>query len=289
MLSEERLKSEQSTDQTATDNVSPNEEVTVSDDHWSKALPEDLAGHGDVKGSKSLQDFVGRYIEHRGALSRSIMLPNPEAGEEELDKFYEKLTKVPHVARLPQPEDKEGWGDLYRKMGVPEKPEGYEIEDEKLAEKLHGLNLNKTQAARVKELFDTSITGQKESRDAEYAKGQASLQDEWGDAYEQRMIAATKVIKDFGGDDIFKFLAESGEGNNPAMAKMMYGIAKVMHGKKMPRGDNTSAQYGLDKAELQARIESIRNNKSDAYHNASHPDHDARVATVEKMYEDLLK
>jgi len=257
------------------------------DKHWSEGLPAEMAAHGDVKGSDTLETFVKRYTDNRATMSRSILMPNAEAGDEERDKFYSKLEGVEGVARIPAADDVEGWKKLYPKLGVPESASGYEMENEELANTLHGLNLNSGQARRINELITEKTTSFADLNAEETLVGLDALKNEWGETFEGRAKLATKVLRDHGGDELMSMLEKSGLTNNADIIKLGYALNKTMVAKKLTRGENETATYGGSKDEINEKIASVMANQSDPFHIKSHPDHSRRVDTVLKYYEEL--
>jgi hypothetical protein len=254
---------------------------------WSDGLPEELRSYGDIKESKSLEDFARRYQQHRSTLSKSIVMPSDEAGDEEMGEFYAKLQKIKGVARMPDSPESEGWADIHSKMGVPQDADGYRIEDKSLASKMFELNLSVNQATEMQKILGETDNVEREKVDAGYKDDMEKLRHKWGESFDKRAVSATKLVQEFGGEQAFAFLSESGEGNNPAMLEMMYALSKKMASGKLEASGNEAEMFGVDREGIKANIASMRNNPKDAFHDASHPDHRSRLKILESYYKKL--
>lgn len=257
---------------------------TPGDTDWKSGLSEDMRNHGDIKAAKSVEDLVGRYIGNREKMSRMINIPSHEAGEQEKAEFYQKLAEIDGVTRIPSNDDKEGWKNLYRSIGVPDTPEAYDIEDAEVAKSLHALDLNGGQAEAVARMLSEAKTTMADQLKATAEEGLANLKGEWGEKWEHNVKAAAMAFKEFGGEEIFEFLAESGLSGRAEMLQMGLNLSQKLRAEKLPIGD-TTARHGMTKAEAQAAIDSIYANLSDPYHDKGHPDHEKRTATMNKYFD----
>lgn len=259
-------------------------DTSSGDFDWKSHLSDDQRSHGDIKGAESLQDLASRFIDQRATISRSVMIPSGEAGAEELGKFYEKLEKIPGVTRIPDNDDKEGWTKFYQRIGVPAEPDNYAIEDKDLAGKLHKLNLNGGQAEAVARMIGESAQTVKDKLETQISDGLGLLKSEWGDGnFERRAQAASMALREIGGNSIFDMLSDTGLANHPEMIKFGFNLSKMLGENKVTVGD-TTAKFGTSKEEAQQSIDSIFQNQADPYHDKTHPDHDARVKTMEQYF-----
>jgi hypothetical protein len=257
--------------------------------HWSEGLPEEMASHGDVKGSENLETFVKRYIDGRSAMSRSIMMPNVESGDDEKNKFYDRLESVDGVVRVPSsPDDAEGWKKTYAKLGVPAESSAYGLSDPDVAAKLHKLNLNGGQATQISEMMESLSKRKAQDFEELSQAGLNEYKDSMGaEKFEHAAKAATKVLRDFGGDGLMDLLEKSGLVNNAELIKFGSALSRTMSDKKLTRGENETVTYGSNKEELESKIAAIRANPQDPFYHKNHPDHARRVDTVTKYYEEL--
>lgn len=258
-----------------------NETPTPADNDWRAGLSEDLRNHGDIKSAESIEDLAKRYTGARAKMSRMVNIPSHEAGTEEMSEFYDKLEAIDGVVRIPETDDKEGWDKLYQRLGVPAEAGLYNIKDEALAGKLHALSLNGGQAEAVARMIDDASQTTKQAMEAAAEESMKELKANWGDAYEHRKKAASIAMMEFGGKEIFDFLAETGLAGRAEMMEFGYNLSKKLADNKLPVGD-TTARHGMSVDEAREAISSIMSNPHDPYHDGSHPDHQKRVDTVEK-------
>jgi len=157
---------------------------------WTAGLNEDLRGYVQTKGFKDPGSVVDSY--------RNM---------EKLLGVKEKLLKLPD-----KDDDAQGWGEIYNKLGRPEKADEYKIEvpkdfgDENFTkwykETAHELGLSRKQAETLSAKWNEFVgKGHKEFSDAEAHKAQAdaeALQKKWGQAHAQNLNIAKQAANAFG-------------------------------------------------------------------------------------------
>lgn len=224
---------------------------------WLESLPEPL------RAEKSLATF-----KDVGALAQSYVETKKLVGSK-----TEGLVRVPGADSKP-----EDVAAFRKAMGVPDTPDGYQINRPELA--LNGnwnpelekqfLALAHQQhlpPATVQSLL--TFYGQMEARKVAEGQRQAqevmtTLRREMGPNYEANLGRANRAVSQFGGEELVTYLAETGLGRHPAMIKTFVNIANAMveSGAMESAGDpGTSAE------EAKAELEAIYADKSHAYNN----------------------
>lgn len=146
---------------------------------WVSGLPENVRGYVANKGFKDPSMVVDAYQN----LERLIGLPK------------ERLLK------LPEKPDDPSWGEIYGKLGRPEKPEGYQLEVPKeggdkafvewAAKNFHELNLTRKQGESLvtkwNELQASKIEAQKTATQQAQESQRATIKKEWGAAYTDKL------------------------------------------------------------------------------------------------------
>lgn len=223
---------------------------------------------------------------------------------EDLGKSYQNLEKLLGREKVPPPlndEDAEGWDRWYKASGRPEKADDYEFErpaalpkgveydeatEKSFREWAHINGLNKRQA---KNLYDGYVKTQIE-RAAEYEKYQTqaqaqakdALQREYGAQYAAKIQKAQAALSKYADPDYYKFLNETGQGNDPRMIRAWIKIGEEMAGDERLKG---AAQPTAAPEDLDRSIASFRTQHQKALYDRDHPDHDLRVKEYNRLFE----
>ena len=190
-------------------------------------LPEEFRGD---KGFEKFQDI--------GALAKSYR---------ETAKFVgaDKATLV----RLPKDEaDAAAWGEVWNKLGRPEKPEGYTFEGmddmpglDAFRVAAHGAGLPAKQAAAVAKWYAEHQAAQRETMRVE---AEGTLKQEWGAAFDERLTSARKALDQFGGEELREWMERSGFGNHPGVIRMFSKVAQQMAEPGALKGGGSGQQPG---------------------------------------------
>lgn len=194
----------------------------------------------------------------------------------------------------------EEWDAFFAKTGRPEKPEGYELkapegipegvwsEDEakEFATMAHKLGLSKKaanalvswQAQRIGKAF----TAQQEQGEMLRNNAIGALKKEWGAAYDEQLKLAKAAAVTFGGDEILQHPLA----NDPVFIKTMAKAGAAISESKLAGGRQGGLQVETPEM-LKSRIGEIRADKSHPYNVATHPNHDAAVKEMARLYEKL--
>lgn len=176
-------------------------------------------------------------------------------------------------------------------MGVPDKPEGYEIKvPEGLPEGVwndaaagqlrswaHELGLTPAQAQGLAERY-AQMGGTAVQQSAEATE--TELRKEWGVAFQAKMKSANEALRSIGGEDLAQYLQTSGLGNHPAMVRAWAKIGEGM-GEDRPAGMGTGRSSGvMTPSEAKAERMKIMGDKESAYWNRRDPAHSMTVQRV---------
>lgn len=258
---------------TGTPAPSPNEPGA-----WRSTLPDDLRSHAGLSKFNDVNSLAKSFVEQE-KIVLSPRLPAPQANWTEKE-----------------------YGELYAKLGRPEKPEGYNFkplenlpegltaspeQDKWFSEKAHKLGLTGPQATALREEFvnfqaeraKVGIEQTKTERAAQEA-GLAKLKSEYGTKWDAAQDAAYRVVEQMGGKEAQEFLSKSGLGNNPVLIRMMIKIGQTLTDHSIITGiPRISGAFNSSPAQAQ---EELRKMDADPEQRkilttASHPQHDALI------------
>ena len=243
------------------------EEVEES---WRDDLPEDIRGDKSIIEIKSVEDMAKSFINGQKMLG----------------------------SRIPIPTDEDSIKEIYQKLGTPENVEGYEINLPKIdnvefhdtdvsgfLEKAHELNLNSTQANALLEFDGQRQAAIAQDRIEHRNAAEASMKQEWGQAYDQNVTIALQAAKAFGDEDFTNFLNETGLGNHPEFIRFAYNIGKEMSEDKLTGEGNPSLIY--TPSEAQEKINEILNDQDHPYHKKDRPGHKEAVQKMAGYFQHL--
>lgn len=205
-----------------TPEVPPKEpKATAENPPWMAQLEGDLKSDKALTKFKTLSELGKSYRELEGRLGKAIVPPGEGATAEEIAAFH-------------------------KKMGRPDKPEDYALENklpkEVLSEemltgfkaKAHELGLSQKAAAdmftwyssKVGEQYNAMIQAQ--NNKVKFAKAQATevLKAEMGPQYDANMALVKRAFARFSDPETTKAINDSGLGNNPLFIKLFHRIGK---------------------------------------------------------------
>jgi hypothetical protein len=222
-----------------------------------------------------------------------------------LAKAHLELEKKLGEPKLPMPTatwtEKE-YGDLYGKLGRPDKPEGYTFteikdvpaglqyspeQDTWFKNQAHKLGLSTAQAAKLRDEFVGFQAERAKGIGEQAVKTQAAqeaeltkLKTEYGPKWDASIDGANRVISEYGGKEVADFLSNSPLGNDPRMIRMMVKIANVLQDHSVITGvPRISGAFNASPAAAQAELAKMEADPEarKALTKASHPRHDELV------------
>jgi len=199
------------------------------------------------------------------------------------------------LLKLPKDEaDAAGWGEVFTKLGRPEKPEGYTFDvpaeavpPEVLggfAEAAHGAGLSQKQAAQVLGYYTTTLEAQAVA--ATQAATQA-LQTEWGAAFPDKIHNLTRLLTQAGGPEALAQFNAIGGGRNLVLLKALSKLADAAAEPGALKGGSGGGMGGaLTPAEANQRIQAKKMDPEfmKAYQDADHAGHAGAVQEMAQLY-----
>ncbi len=230
---------------------------------WKQNLTPDYANSPTIKKYADTKDGLNDAI--RSTLDLTQMLGN------------EKVV-------IPKSKDDVKAWELYAKaMGIPEKAEGYQLEDAKLPDSIKELSLNKNQFAEIvhankltpdqakalwnsytqltAQAYEGAMTAHKEKM----TQTINALRAEWGDAYQSKVELGQLVINKFSDNDAMKDYVTATLSSDPNGIKFLAKIGDQFAENKI--GDFQYQRHSLTAEEAQGEIDKIRQNAAHPYNN----------------------
>ena len=191
------------------------------------------------------------------------------------------------------PDDKEGWAAVWKKLGAPDKAEGYAFElakDASDADKAlvsdfqktaHDMGMPKAMAEGAMKWWDGQVKAAVDAQAAAFesarATGEAALRKEWGEAFDQRGREIGKLLADYATPTL-KAELDGKLGNHPELS-MFFGklIDRMAEGGATPRSGEAAGDVGK-LTPAQAAGEARKMEAHPAFRDKSHAEHNAIVA-----------
>lgn len=244
---------------------------------WTGKLGDEFKDNPNLTKYKKIQDLSKSHINAQKMVGkdpdRLVELPSDQASDEAKAEFYKKL-------------------------GVPDDPNGYEFE---LSKELEGVEVDEEAIGKVKqvaqkygvpadkfngllnemlgvqaEVSQAQVEQMQKDFEADYEKAETELRKEWGDDYDRRVNRANRVLHQFGGQEAVE---KSGLANNLDMVRFLDKIADSMSEDKLEGADvapkATPAQIESQIDELMARP---------AYMDGKHPQHQDVTNKVSELF-----
>jgi hypothetical protein len=243
---------------------------TFTPPEWAKGLSveEDILKAPMFSSIKDINDVVkGYYHAQKMVGADKVIVPNKNSSAEE-------------------------WKAYYIKAGLPEKFEDYKLEtpyagtdfEDNLKKKAYELNVRPDQVSELVKLMEDRNNSLIEQYDAEEAQtlkqNQETLMKEWGAAFDRKISDAQKVVKHFGGEEMFKnIMSDPTVANNIHVVKLLAEI-----GGKLNREDTFQQEvvtkFGLTKDEARKKVNEMMGNLTGPYHNKDHAQHKDAIAQM---------
>jgi len=164
---------------------------------WKEQLPEQIREAPYFKNAESPEQVLADLQNAAAWQGNSMRLPGPDAGQEDLQQFHERLMeKVPGLMPTPDPANPETLTHVMAKLGVPEAADGYRLPEGvdiagdalgQLKSQAHKVGLTQAQfEAQLALMTETGASQDAARRDA-LAEQERIIKEEWGPAYTERM------------------------------------------------------------------------------------------------------
>lgn len=240
---------------------------------WFSSIPDDLKAEPSLKTFKDVGTLAKSYIHAQKMIGADkIAIPGKFATEDD-------------------------WGNVYKKLGLPESVDKYEIKHgeqsnldgefvKAFKENAFKSGILPHQAQKLVDFFEqqtqADLASMEKAKQDSLEKNINGLKQEWGAAFEKNVKIAQNVVKKFGDENFTKYLDESGLGNDPQVIKLLSKIgASLGEDKFMAEADK---QYAKTPQELNEEINKVLRDTTHPYYNKEHPNHKAAVEEIQKLY-----
>lgn len=250
-------------DNTATD--------TTTD--WKATLPEELRDDPTIAQVKDVETLARMTVDSQRELGGRIRIPSKDASEDDWSKFWQKFGEIPGVARVPTDPEAGDWSDVLKKMGRPDDPTGYEVEDQAFAKTAHELGLSKKQATKVHELLTKDQSERQVREQQQIEQAVDGLKKKYGQGFERLVGNARTVIglidKANGNTALSDALENTELGKHPAVIEAFGAIAKMLDEPTLNKGEGDrhgfrlSPKEALDRAKELERTEAFKKGEQD--------------------------
>jgi hypothetical protein len=267
---------------------SPKDTTKLSMD-WKNNLPEEVQGWQEVQQSDSPEKFFDQIANMRKRMGQSIRVPGQDAGEDQLNEFYNNLEeKVPGLMRKPNPEDESSIEAAFRAMGMPENPEEYTLQKDDVTDAelkdlqtmAKNIGMTKKQFNKFSEaMLQINRNSSKQFQENIDSERNALLND-WGAATDERMNEILNIAEATGASPAM-VEAIKNKTVDAHTAKWLYQLGQQLGGEEV---NAHIQQKTMAPDEASESINDIMNNSAHPYWDASHPDHDKAVQKVIKLH-----
>ena len=241
---------------------------------WRDSLPSDIRSSIDVE---SVEDLAKGYVNAQQMIGGSIRIPGKDAGQEDWNKFYDKFSEVPGLARY-NPED---LSSLYDAAGRPKSADDYKVDGAppEFLQAAHDAGLNRAQVEALLDFEKNVESAHADLEQQEIDQGINSLKQEWGHSFDRKLEEGQRAVAFL--ENTVPGLAEAleatGAGNHPAMVKVFQALgANLQEGAGFTGSHAASAAMTPYEAKMQ--IQEILSNEQ-------HPYHEGDEAATERFLE----
>ena len=245
------------------------------DGSWFDGFSDEIRNDPTVRKYKSSEELAKAHINLQSKIgAKGVIVPKEGATQEEYDAFYEKLGR-PKTS------------DEYKFTPIENLHESIKItsDGEKAFKDIaHKIGLSQVQADALNKWYLSNINASTknsfEEQDKALKSAEATLRQDWGQGYEQRIKLAQRVVDKFGGEEAKSALKEVG--NNPAVLKMLAEIGSKMSEDSI--GDIGGGNLLMTASQAKQKIAEMANDKTHPVWDESHPMHKEAVEERTRLY-----
>lgn len=225
---------------------------------------------GELNYSNILKSYV--HTKKQVGMNK-VVLPTEHSTAQELDEFYEKLGYKPNEEDY-----------------VVNKAEESKLSDDRISAIKTLARENRLPPAVAQKMVDmmegqanTDITESTKAVTDSIAEGLEGLKTEWGQAYDQNLAVASRVLKEVVNDEsVMAVFADPRVGSNPAVIKALSTIGQKLFAEDGFKGDSNDG--ALSPGDATVRINEIMGDTASPYWNKGHPSHKDVVNEVLKLH-----
>lgn len=278
----------------------PAVEQTTVVTSWKDSLPEDIKSDSTLQDIKDITGLAKSYVASQRMLGNSVRIPGPDASPEARQEFYQKLTNVPGITRLPDPNDKAATDQFYAALGRPESPDKYNFELDQdvnlvpedlqnFKELAHATGLTNEQANKLVAFESARAKAAEQAAMQSREQAVEALKSEWGNDFQNRLTGAKEMVSYYASKypDAVNELINSPAGNNPALLVMLSELYSGMKEKGVVIPNSQSLNYGVSPEEAIQQINEIKENRNHPYWTApaGSPEKEAALAKMSKLFQ----
>jgi hypothetical protein len=257
-------------------NVEPEapEQLAVSfPDNWKEGIPSEFREDPALKAIADVPTLVKSYLSAQKMVGRDkVVVPGKHATEDD-------------------------WTSFFRKAGLPETleeyevtvPEGAQFEDGFISEFKETAFKSGMLPRQVNQLLswyseaNSRAVSEWEQRAAQRQEEQLeALKQEWGQAFNDRVALAKRALNSSGIENVWSWIEDNNKQNDPMMVRLlakfgeMLGEDKIV-GEEAGSGNRTPA-------DVQSEINEILGNPEHPVNVANHPNHQAAVKELQGLF-----
>lgn len=243
-----------------------------ADTSWKDTLPDDLKADPSLGAIHDINSLAKSYVNAQKLVGKEkFVIPGEHATSDD-------------------------WRGVYRKLGLPETietyemkiPEGSNFEDgfvSALKKTAFEQNILPHQISGLLEWYSEANNEQSSKLEERHVADReaeiANLKTEWGEAYQQNVNLAKQALRVSGmGDALFTWLDDSGLDTDPMMVKLMSALGGML-GEDHITSDKQ--QQGLSPDDLDTQIKQIMGDKEHPFNVKEHPNHNQAVQDVMRL------
>lgn len=212
------------------------------------------------------------YVQNKGFKDAKMVLDSYQNMEKLMGAPKERLLKLPENL-----EDKTAMGEVYKRLGMPDKPEDYKLEFAKelgdtkelaawMQKTFFETGVSRKQASEIvakwNEVQLANHAAQVEKFNNQANQEQEGLKKKWGQAFEQNVGIARRAAKEFGLDAETVEKLENVMGFTKVM-ELMNNIGSKLGEAAFHTGNNhVNAGYKLTPEAAQNRIKTLREDQA---------------------------
>lgn len=217
--------------------------------------------------------------------------PDTKEGMNEAIKSHLSLERMLGHEKIPIPkgkDDAEGWAMFSKALGIPDKPDGYNLQDAQTPEGLKGVTFDKAKFAEIvhankltpdqakglwgsytemtQQIYQNAMREQQTKMNAVINQ----MRGEWGDAYQTKVELGQMVINKFSANKEQNDYLNAVLASDPQGIKFLATIGEQFTENKI--GDFKYQKHSLTPEEAQEEISNIRRDPNHPYNNTKATD-----------------
>lgn len=247
------------------------------------SLSQEIKENPTLAQYNSLEEALKGHIATKSLVGSSIRVPGPDAGDEDKQKFYDKLINAaPNLMMKPDFSEPEQASEFYNLFGKPgeaaqyQLPEGTDLDptvESEIRELAYDANMNQEQFQKMIGGMSDRNKQLKENMQTQSNDDMKSLKGEWGMAFDDRTSAAKDMNERF-------YPGRPFDGLIAGELKALYSMSESMTGKGPQAATQIEAQVGrITPAEAMEQADEIMRRIHDP---KSTMEHSEKMALINK-------